>query len=84
VLGKVIQSSDGSYTIVGVLPADFHPLHMTNPGEVPRLFLPLGYDLDESPCRTCRVPRLIGRLKPGVTPGQARAELNSIMRQLAR
>jgi len=84
VLGRVIHSADVSYTIIGVLPADFHPLHMTNPGEVPQIFLPLGYDLSEPPCRTCRVPRLIGRLKPGVTAGQARAELNSIMRQMAR
>lgn len=83
-VGRVIHAADGSYTIVGILPADFHPLHMTNPGEVPQLFVPLGYDLNEPPCRTCRVPRLIGRLKPGVTAGQARAELNSIMHQLAR
>ena len=34
-----------SFTIVGVLPADFHPLHMSNPGEVPELFAPLGYTL---------------------------------------
>jgi putative ABC transport system permease protein len=83
IIGKVIPSTDGSWSIVGVLPPDFHPLHMTNEGEVPALFATLGYDQEKRSCRTCRGLRLIGRLENGVAPGQARAELNSIMRQLA-
>ena len=84
IIGRVVPAAHSSYTIVGVLPRDFHPLHMTNPGEVPVLFAPLGFDLSEHSCRACRGPRLLGRLKIGVTPGQSQAELNSIMRQLAR
>jgi putative ABC transport system permease protein len=84
IVGRIVPELRGSYTIVGVLPANFHPLHMSNPGEVPQVFAPLGVDWNDHSCRSCRVPRLIGRLKAGVTVGQARAELNSIMRDLAR
>jgi putative ABC transport system permease protein len=84
VIGRIVRVTGGSYTIIGVLPADFHPLHMSNPGEVPQVFAPLGMDWSDRSCRSCRGLRLIGRLKPGIVVGQARAELNSIMRDLAR
>jgi putative ABC transport system permease protein len=83
VVGRVIPTTNLSYTIVGVLPPDFHPLHMSNPGEVPEFYRPLGFDPDDRSCRSCRDLRAVGRLKAGVNVKQARAELNSIMRQLA-
>src|SRR5262249_34866179 len=30
-IGRSIQAVDGAYAVVGVLPPDFRPLHMTNP-----------------------------------------------------
>jgi putative ABC transport system permease protein len=81
---RVTTLADRSYTVIGVLPADFHPIHMSNVGEIPQGYVPLGWDLNEDHCRSCRGRRVIGRLKPGITPGQARAELNSIMHDLAR
>ena len=83
-VGRTVPTLRGSYTVIGVLPADFHPIHMSNPGEVPQLYTALRWDLSENRCRSCRGWRVMGRLKPGATVGQARAELNSIMRDLAR
>jgi putative ABC transport system permease protein len=52
---------------------------------VPEIYMPLGYDLKlPVACRGCQHLQLIGRMKPGVTPEQTRAELNSILQQLRR
>jgi putative ABC transport system permease protein len=83
VIGRVVPVPRGRYLIIGVLPPDFHPLHMSNPGEIPQVFAPLGMDWSDNSCRSCRGLRLIGRLKRAVPLGQVRAELNSIMRDLA-
>jgi len=83
VIGRTVPANQGSYQIIGVLPPDFHPLHMSNPGEVPQVFAAQGIDWSDHSCRSCRGLRLIGRLKRGVSVGQARAELNGIMRELA-
>ena len=84
IVGQAMPTVDGPFTIVGVLPADFHPLHMSNPAELPRVFLPLGPDVERDPGRSgsSRRLRLIGRLKPGVTAPQAQSELHTVMRRL--
>ncbi len=84
VVGRVLAALDGAFTVVGVLPADFQPLHMSNPAELPQVFAPLGYDPSELDCRSCRGLRAIGLLKSGVTSGEAEAELGTIMRALVR
>ena len=83
-VGRTIPTLRGDYTVVGILPADFHPIHMSNPGEIPQLYTALRWDLKENHCRSCRERQVMGRLKPGVSASEARAELNSIMRDLAR
>jgi predicted permease len=74
---------DGGYLVIGVTPPDFHPLHMSNPAEVPRVFMPLGFDPDRSSCRSaaCRGFRAIARLKHGVTAAGAHAELDILVRE---
>jgi putative ABC transport system permease protein len=86
VVGRSIPTIDGTYQVVGVLPPDFHPLHMSNPAELPRVFMPLGYEASGTPCRaaSCRGLRAIGRLRPGVSSRAAEAELQTIMRSLVR
>jgi len=85
VLGLSIPMANSDrFRVIGVLPADFHPIHMSNPGEIPQFFVPLGFGADELKCHSCRGRRVIAELKPGVTVRQARAELNGIMRQLVR
>jgi putative ABC transport system permease protein len=78
VVGRALNLSTESYRVIGVLPPNFYPLRMSNPAEKPEIFMPLGED-----------PRgfggnAIGRLKAGVGVEQARVELNSLMREIAR
>jgi putative ABC transport system permease protein len=85
VVGRALNLSTESFRVIGVLPPDFYPLRMSNPAEKPEIFMPLGYDPREAGvCRGCFGGSAIGRLKPGVAVNQARAELNGIMRQIAR
>jgi putative ABC transport system permease protein len=84
VVGRSIPTIDSTYLVVGVLPPDFHPLPMTNPAELPRVFTPLGLNPAQRGCRECRGWRAIARLAPGVTSGVAEAELTTAMRSLVR
>jgi len=84
IVGRVVPSVDGPYRVVGVLPADFRPLHMSNPGEFPRTFAPLGLDLTDYTCRSCADIRVVGRMRGGVSAASAQAELNAILGQLTR
>ena len=84
IVGRSIPAVGGAYRVVGVLRPDFHPLHMSNPGEFPRIFMPAGYDLRTSPCRDCPDVRVVARLANDVKIGQAQAELNAIAAALAR
>ena len=85
VVGHSIPTRHGAYVVIGVLPRDFQPLHMTNPAELPRVFIPMGLDpeREERDCRSCRGYRSVARLAPGVSAGAARAELSSVMHELA-
>jgi putative ABC transport system permease protein len=84
IVGRVIRLSDSSFTVVGVLPAGFRPLGIEGYG-TPEIFEPLGYALtDPFACRDCQHLQLIARLKPGVAPARAHAELNTIMADLVR
>jgi putative ABC transport system permease protein len=84
IVGRPIPTVDGPYTIVGVLPGAFHPLHMSNPAELPQVFTPMGFDDGQQAGRSgsWRILRVIGRLKPGVTSRQAEAELTTVMHTL--
>lgn len=74
----------GRVRIIGILPASFHPPHMSNPIEWPQYFRPVGRDPKGDPCRSCRGWPTIARMKPGVTVEQAQADLNGVMRRLIR
>ena len=78
ILGRTLQLSGEAYRVIGVLPSDRYPLRMSNPAEKPEIFMPMGSD----PSGFGGIA--IGRIKPGVGVDQARAELNGIMRQIAR
>jgi putative ABC transport system permease protein len=85
ILGRVIRFNEKSYTVVGVLPPDFHTLEIPGTGGSPEIFTPLGYDLSQPfACRDCQHLHFIARMKPGVPGGQAHAELNAIMASLVR
>jgi len=85
IVGRTLKLSDRPYTIIGVLPEGFRPILRSDQAITPEIYTPLGYDLNlPMACRGCQHLQLIGRLKPGVTPEQAKAELNTILRDLKR
>src|SRR6266850_6494081 len=85
IVGRTLTLSAAPYRVIGVLPADFHPLRMSNPAEVPQFFSPAGYDANQAAlCRGCFGGRVVARLRPSVTVTQAQAELGSLMRRMAR
>ncbi|MBZ5728652.1 MAG: ABC transporter permease [Acidobacteriia bacterium] len=85
IVGRVLRLSESSCTVVGVLPADYRPLATDGGSDAPEMYMPLGYALAErDACRGCQHLRLVARLKPGVAVATARAELNTIMRDIVR
>jgi predicted permease len=78
VLGRVIQLNGEPWTVIGVLPAGFRP---PLPADVWR---PTRRPATSGCGRGCIVVRAIGRLKPGVTLAQARADLGAIQERLGR
>lgn len=78
-VGRVIRLDNKPVTIIGVLPRNFS----FDPAGIVPLWVPLhlnGYGL----VRGARWFSIIGRLAPGVTLQQARAEMGTISAQLAR
>jgi predicted permease len=79
VLGKSIILNGKSYTIIGVAPSRITGLSPTD------LYIPIGQWADPSflDRRISMGTNSIGRLKPGVTIEQGRAEMNRIAENLA-
>jgi putative ABC transport system permease protein len=75
ILGRALTLDGGEWTVVGVTPADYRPFYEA------AVFIPLGVRADEPAFRD-RGARpelyLFGRMKPGVTLEQARADLVAI------
>ena len=82
IIGKALTLDGASHTVVGVMPADFQfPI----PGQFPipptQLWVPLAIDPGQAN-RGDRSLFAVGRLKSGVTVGQAQAEMTLIARRL--
>jgi len=83
ILGKTIRLGPRSYTVVGIIPANFHlNLPSFRAGEI---FVPIGQW--DNPVLLNRGAGLgfhgIARLKPGVSFNQARADMERVSRNLA-
>jgi predicted permease len=85
VVGKSLDLNDTLYTIVGVVPASFH-YHNVNFGEDKDVFVPLGQWNDPlfRDRRTGMGMDAVGRLRPGVTLEQAKADMNAVASHLAQ
>ena len=80
VIGRVIHLDGKPATIVGVLPRDFE----FAPARSAPLWVPIHQSGDPITRRSLRWLSVFGRLAPGVSPDQARAEMHSINAQLSR
>ena len=80
VIGGAVRLNDESYTIIGVLPADFD----LQPRELAYIPLEPFADNDDTRARGNRQDiRVLGRMRPGVTIEKARAEMETIQDRLA-
>jgi predicted permease len=73
IVGQALTINGASYTVIGVLPASFQFALRQN--DMWRAYQPTDAQLTR---RFLHGTNLIGRLKPGVTPAQAQAELSVI------
>lgn len=85
IAGKTVRMDDKTYVIAGVMPPGFQfPLQ----GPAPELWISLASDADGATPTTSQrglnMLGVIGRLKPGVTQEQAKADLSVIAGNLAR
>jgi putative ABC transport system permease protein len=78
-LGRKILLDDVSYTVVGVLP---ERLRMPGVGDF-QVFVPSAFPAESREIQLKFLHSAVGRLKPGVTVEQARAELQSLSRSIA-
>ncbi len=84
IIGKTIQLNSRPYTIIGVMPADFHSLPATlTTSNAPQIeiYRPVAEPYDESQ-RDARHLRAIARLKSGATLQQAQTEMKVIAERL--
>lgn len=78
VVGRKVELNRRSYTIVGVMPKS-----MQYPSTAD-FFLPFAPTEAQLANRGSHDYQVIGRLRPGISPGQAQAELNLIANHLAQ
>jgi putative ABC transport system permease protein len=82
IVGRTIMLNSRPVRVVGVLPPGFEI-----PGVEADLFRPTGWDPEDRAqvsFRRAHWMRVIGRLRDGVTPARANAELQTVVRQLQR
>lgn len=78
-IGATVRLNDFAYTVIGVLPAGFS---FQSDGVTLDAYIPISHK-DYGWSRGVRSLGAIARLKPGITMGQARTELQSIAARLA-
>jgi predicted permease len=82
IVGRSLTINDEATTVVGVLPASFDFASVFAPGSHFDLYFP--FPLSPETNRWGNTMALIGRLKPGVSAGQANADTRAIAAQLTR
>ena len=78
VIGRQVQLSGQPYAVIGVMPASFDP---SLSGEA--LWVPMALTPERKAIHDEHHNFVVGLLKPGVAPDQARAEMAAIARRLA-
>ena len=86
IVGKTLNLDGQDFTVVGVAPARFTGIFI---GSSPELWLPLATHFTISPSLNLQERHMhwllgIGRLKPGVTPAQAKSDFAILSHELSR
>src|SRR6266513_2030775 len=91
IIGTKLLLNGKSYTIVGIMPANFDfPLQLFNVGsggqfgERAEIWRPLAFSDSAMKARYSRSYAVIGRLAPGISVAHAQAEIETINRQMCR
>jgi predicted permease len=90
IVGKPITVDGRSFTVIGVMPN-----HFQFPGDTgtvlniftapaAQLWVPLALGPQAWNTRSSHYLQVVGRLKPGITPDQAQAQMNSIEEEIVR
>src|SRR5487761_436496 len=79
IVGRTIQLDANSVSIIGVLPSEFEYAPVGNAD----VWVPMHLGPDMATRRNLRWMRVVGRLGPGVSLEQARAEMNAVNARLA-
>jgi putative ABC transport system permease protein len=79
VVGQTVRLDDKAYTVIGIMPRDFH-----FPSRDIDLWRPIQFQQDAFEDRNNNYLQAVGRLRPGVSLEQARAEMAVITDQLKR
>ncbi len=81
VVGKVFRVDGAPHVVVGVLPGDFHLVIQFGTRD-PALYAPMGHQYKPG-LAFAIMPGTVARLKRGITPAAAQAEMTAVMRHLA-
>jgi predicted permease len=85
ILGRTIRLNGTLFTVVGVAPDGFRgavPGDLATEVWIPSAMFRVGYRYCDVSRRDCTIVRLLGRLAPGFTLGQARAQMETVARRL--
>jgi putative ABC transport system permease protein len=77
IVGKAVTLNGESYMVVGVMPPGFQ-----FPSREDELWVPIAFTPREAASRQRHYLEVVARLKPGVSVGQAQAEMNNISARL--
>jgi hypothetical protein len=80
VVGRMVEINKHPFTIIGVAPESFHgvELFIAPAFWIPLVDQPVVTGFNDLQYRGSNSPKILGRLKPGVTPAGATADLNAV------
>lgn len=85
VIGKTFLINSHSFTIVGIMPPEFHGTEIGGtPLEIwiPAMMIHVGYRHCDGFQPSCTILAILARLKPGISAAQAQTEIAILMQQL--
>ena len=83
IIGRSITLNDKPLTVIGIVPAAFQFVRPASAWVLLPLPAATAEGAARGQCGICRVLQVVARIKPGVSPEAARAELTSIANALA-